>query len=1174
MIRQSRATLKTALLTGTILVGLSAMNMAHAELLTSDAEPAAAASGNELTFVDDSPTNGSFDAGAEVISTSGATNITLTGDTDTVIDVDSDGALSIDDDLSSDLSAAGAGRQGVIDVSTGGVNTTITIQNGISVQATGANDSDSTHSVYIVRDAQQSALINDGTLSSTTGNAVHIINGVSADITNNASGQITGGTGAAAIVFEASNSQLPTGSLVNSGTITGDTAGVSFILNGDPQTESYTHTGDITNNSGATIEATNGSALHIGRGVLFNGNIVNNGTFTSAISSGAGPVSFIEGTVTGDYDFSNAENTSAASHIVSSGTIRGVTSLSATQDDVLILSSSGTRLADISGDASRTHNIVVRDLTAAEAGGASVSVGTVTIGNDDAGNNSSTINNIDLIDIQDGTMTIDFDVTTFDVDQIDIANGAFLDNDTVAGLDVQTVNLAGGILGSVTFSNASDTVINVTQGAQANNFLRAQAGADEINIDVGANNFFTLGGDLIGFETVNINTGSLNTSLARLSNAGTVNINQGTALDITGSNGYQADITNVDGTMRVASSARVNGLINLNTGGTIQGDLLMDGVAGAQTLNLNGGLLTGALDLNGDGDDVVNVQANYTTQATFNNIDLITVENGASLSIAQAHGTDQDLIDMTLNAGGRLNVRADVSSAGVFTNNGTLFVQNGDTFTVNSLAGTAEQTIFEVQSGGDAGSHGRLVIEAGAALLDGSNLQVNLLGSGLTDGDELLIVDGTGAPAVITNGAAIPDSSFIYSFRLVDGSASLDPNLTGTDNTDILLRVSSQSIETALDSAEGSNTNIVSLGRAIDNFDQSANAELVGLRDRVAEASSEDELRRIVDSATPTMDTGDVFTLIEVANQTIDNSLIRLASLRGNNYYGGGLAAGNRRMRNYGKVWGQVFGTMTEQKERNDIPGYEATSYGFTFGVDTGRSFDDGVFGATLSYADTDVDSDNLNNTERAIDTLQLNLYGEYYLHRRAFIDGLVGVGLNTIDQVRYNVGGTTDSATATYDSQQYVARIGAGLDMGSDGWSIRPKVFARYSGVDMESFTETGTLAQSFNADTYSALDLGLDLEVSYAHEYRYGSVLKPRLLAGVQYDVIGDPLEAKVSFVNGGPIFDTQGPEPAQTSYKAGIGFTYFTLSGFDFSADYVGSFQEDQHSHSAMAKLTYNF
>lgn len=1169
--------LKSVFMTTTFLVGLCmSSNQVSAELLTSNAEVAAGASGNELTFVDDNPTNATFDNATETLLTSGATNITFTGDTDTVITVDSDGALSVTNNLSSDLTAAGAGNQAVIDVTSGGPNTVITIGAGTVVSSTGTStdDADATHNAFIVRDTAQADLVNDGTLSSATSSAIYLGAGTNADITNNATGIISSAATSAAITIEAADLASPAGTIVNSGAINGGTAGVEFLLNGNPLSDNYTYTGSLTNNAGGTISGSAGPALLVETGVTITGDVVNAGTFTNGTTNGA--VSLIQGQISGNYNFGAAENTTASTHIVT-GDILGTTTLSTTQSDTIVLSGTA-RLSDITGDAGQTHTIVVRDLTAAENNGSAVAAGTSVIGNDDAGDNNSTISNISLIDLDQGTLTIDIDVTSFQADVIDIAAGTVLDNNTFSGLDVNTVNLAGGLSDETTFTG--DTTINVVSGAQSNATISASGANDVFNVDLTTGTTFSLGGDLRFFEQVNINSGTLDTSIGRIEFAETVNLAQGATLDVSSANAYDATTTNVNGTWIVSNTSRVDGTVNLNSTGVISGIFRMDGQAGTQILNLNGGRIIDTFDMDGSGNDIVNVNGTFTTESTFSNVDDIIVQNGGVFTFTVDHDGNQDLVDLSANSGGRMVIDADVditTSLGDINNNGRFDIQNTHTLRASNMTGTPEQYRFQVESGGDAGNYGRIVLGSGAATLDGSIVYIDVLGASLADGDEMALIDGAdlAGAATITNATSVTDNSFLYSFELVDGSASTDANLTGVNNTDVLLRATALTLNTAAGTAPNADKNTSTIARFIDRTDFSINNTFQSYENSLATASTQAQLTTLINLASPTMDGGDIYSMVDVADQTIDNSLARLDVLRTGEYYSGftGMAAGGR-MTNYGKIWGQFFGTVLEQEARDRLPGYESISYGFTMGIDSGQSFDNGVWGVSASYANTSVDTENENNTERQIDTLQMNLYGEYYLNENVYVDGLVGIGLNTVDQTRYNVGGTGNINTATYDSYQYTARAGLGFAFDNGNWDIQPKFYTRYTGLDTESYEESGTLALNINPEFHQILDLGMKMELAYNHEYRYGSVLKPRVHAGFEYDVIGNPIEAEVGFVGAPGAFDTLGSDPSKFNYYGGAGLTYFTVEGWDFSADYIGSFRKDQSAHSGVLKLTYNF
>ena len=189
----------------------------------------------------------------------------------------------------------------------------------------------------------------------------------------------------------------------------------------------------------------------------------------------------------------------------------------------------------------------------------------------------------------------------------------------------------------------------------------------------------------------------------------------------------------------------------------------------------------------------------------------------------------------------------------------------------------------------------------------------------------------------------------------------------------------------------------------------------------------------------------------------------------------------------------------------------------------------------------------------------------------------------NDIDQTRYNVGISNDTATAEFESQQFGvgATIGRDIEVinrsSNSTLVVTPQLNANFVHVDVDDYTETGAGGLSLqNVDTedFQALDLGVSVNAQWEIQRSEGDSVLPAVHAGYSYDVINDNVESTASFTGGGASFKTEGFEPDEHSFNVGGGLTYLSTESWEFKAEYDFEYKEDYHAHSGLARATYKF
>lgn len=589
------------------------------------------------------------------------------------------------------------------------------------------------------------------------------------------------------------------------------------------------------------------------------------------------------------------------------------------------------------------------------------------------------------------------------------------------------------------------------------------------------------------------------------------------------------------------------------------------GVANGAALVLQGNVLEtlGTVTIQvGDGG---NADTNILTIDSANNEDLtidaaITADGGtdtASLIIndSDAAGNTITFNDTVGDANfgtvaitqGNVTFNANVQTAVSVTNNGTTTLKDGVTVTTPAVAaGTAGTLVVGTSSTGGVNSSAQINVTGGAAS-DFSNQTISFSGAVDTTARLEQFIIGEN---VLTAGTAGVTDTYLYDFELVADGADTDVTIAQLNT-----------LTSAL--ASGGNTGAVAAVKTV-LTSGSTHAGLQSAVDSINSATTSTEVNNLVESILPSVDGGGFSVATNVASQ--NNSMVqdRLASLRG--YGENGMAAGDAS--NDKRMWGQFFGAAGEQDDRDGVKGYDVNSYGFAFGADTQISNETTV-GFALSYADSNVDSDDSANTETEIDTYQLTLYGEHDLGNDTYVSGQLGYAFSENEVTRTS----PTTRTFDYDADQFIVsgEVGRSYEL-QNGLKVIPHAGLNYMHYEGDSYTDTGTglVAELDGMDVLEA-EVGVKLEHTSVNAD--GSVFKPYASAEFGYDFIGDEVEATGRF-GSGANFTTEGFDSQDERLTVGTGFTFSVNEDWDFSADYAYEYKEDFSSHSGLVEMSYNF
>lgn len=985
-----------------------------------------------------------------------------------------------------------------------------------------------------------------------------------------------------------------------------------------------TFTGGVVldDNTGTSTLTLDGTSAQTVAGAINGGAGNNEGFLVVANTAGATFTGIIGGTSTlNTITISNGTSNSSATFTknVSVGTA------------ITLGNNAGTDTSTVTFDATGGNTVVTGSIKAASAGetanvviaggaGKSVTLATAT---------GTGANALDTVTVQGGTKLIANSINATD---ITLANGATLNsaantptytaNINGAGtLDVDVNTTVVGNIGNSTPLTALTVATTKTLTIDANTLgANATVAASTITLENGGTLALTPGA-----RTITV----ANDITTDTDGAGTVTVTAGT-----GTINFSGDVGQ--------STSKSLAALTIGTGSTnivnASGDLFVDAttIGAGSTLNLlaSNGTVSGTINGNGGaGRGAIVVGDGTATSATTfagaiggtNTVNAFTVKTAATGNISQnvsVTGTNAGLgvlVDGTLNvdstnntvavttADGNLDINGKVAVTGAnsvtMTANDTLSVDGSlssvlsgtnKTLTLGSTAntltiGTAADTTVSAEN--------QIILNSTAATI-GANGRVNTLTFAATNDfnpDTTTVVDASAATVTFAAGSVL-NVGVANGGKLIDNGATVTVLSTGggtnittalgdgrivLSDSGLIDLQDNTSTATALNvkvAYKDANTvftgdNKVGAGAANSLLAFSgATGSLQTIRNHLG-TSNATQAQEIAEAVSPTVDGGNVTAAMDVSTNVFGVASTRLASLKDSQ---SGMAAGS--MPSGSHFWGQVFGQSANQDHRDGVDGYDSRTGGVALGGDAEAMDGRGHLGMALSYANTDVDSDNANDTKTDINSYQLTAYGDMDLSNDLYLSGMAAYAFNDNTATRHNVGGIAGlTAKGDYNANQFAARAELGRPYAMQGGMVlTPSILADYVYYNAEDYTETGAGTANLNVDQDSVnkLDLGVGLNAGWTFQNADGSFLKPSVNAGYRYDVIGDDISTTSSFTGGGAAFNTKGMDPARSQFDVGAAVKYMTVNNWDFTAQYDYQFKSDYDAHNGILRAAYKF
>jgi outer membrane autotransporter protein len=578
---------------------------------------------------------------------------------------------------------------------------------------------------------------------------------------------------------------------------------------------------------------------------------------------------------------------------------------------------------------------------------------------------------------------------------------------------------------------------------------------------------------------------------------------------------------------------------------------------------------TGSLTKTGDGALILTADNSYSGGTTI---------NGGILQLGNGGTTGSVIGNIANNAALSFNRSDYVTYAGTITGAGSIGLISGNTHFTGDLSGhtgtvtvdggnlainsnetlslggnytLAAASTLNVTAADDA-TYSKLVVAGTATLASNAKINIDVTNpnfaftTAYTNGMADIISAGT----LISDGTfAVTDNSYLFNFSAVKDGDTVD------------LALASAAPAVRISTINQGKAAAIGAATAIDNI--ISNNPTGGIAVPFVSLTTEQDVANAAESTLPGASGGMAQLTNMATNAVTDAVASRQNATRG-------LSSGDAFMTDR-HVWLKPFGGWTQQDNRQGVTGYDIDSYGLALGVDGDVSSSWNV-GAAFAYINSDVESNLAAGSHQIdMDSYLAKAYATKMFDDVTALNLQAGVGLSNYDSNRrlFN----SDAANADYDS--WNTQLSAELERSyqvSDKTVMTPYVHADYSYVSVESYNESGAGALSLNVDDDSADSLIIGTGVKANHAVSDSLLLMAN--AGIGYDAMADRSSLTSGFAGTGAQFTTDGIEPDEWVYNAGVGATYSLDNGTEITASYAIDARQDYTDQSVSANFRIMF
>jgi outer membrane autotransporter protein len=216
----------------------------------------------------------------------------------------------------------------------------------------------------------------------------------------------------------------------------------------------------------------------------------------------------------------------------------------------------------------------------------------------------------------------------------------------------------------------------------------------------------------------------------------------------------------------------------------------------------------------------------------------------------------------------------------------------------------------------------------------------------------------------------------------------------------------------------------------------------------------------------------------------------------------------------------------------NNASSFRMDTGGLSVGADY-RLRENLAVGAALGYANTRASLEG--NGYADVNDVKGSLYLTFF-EEGWHLEAIAGAGYGAYDTSREALLG---KATGETDATDWEFLIGGGYDWRCGSWVFGPQMHFQYTGVDMDGFTEKGSLAPlDIHAKSHDAFRMDMMMHAAYVAKWN-NVVITPELRAGWQHNFLDRALSLESQFANGAAgVFSVDGPRIGADAAVLGVG------------------------------------
>jgi len=274
-------------------------------------------------------------------------------------------------------------------------------------------------------------------------------------------------------------------------------------------------------------------------------------------------------------------------------------------------------------------------------------------------------------------------------------------------------------------------------------------------------------------------------------------------------------------------------------------------------------------------------------------------------------------------------------------------------------------------------------------------------------------------------------------------------------------------------------------------------------------------------------------------------------------------------------LWMEGFGSTAAQGERSGYTGYDASTYGATFGVDK-ELFKNAVLGLSLAFAKGQVDEKgNRKGDTLDSDSYIASLYGSWS-NSLLYTDVSATAGYHDYTQKReVTMPNYVQTANANYGAVQLGAKAEVGFPINiAEKTYVSPLANLEYNHLMVDKYHETGAAGASLAVSSKDYDTWRAGIGASLASTFNTGGlILTPTLRALYVHD-FSNTSDTTVSYVDGGKSFVVANAKPVRDSAVLGASLDLATGSYWTTTLAYTGEFKEDYSSHGGQLRFRIDF